>query len=124
MGGGRPSSKDLFHNRCRFDSGKFVVEALGFEREAIVLNSEEMQHSGVEVVHRYGIFDDAVAKLIGLTMNRSPLDPAASEEDGERLDVMIPATSCATSLRHGRAAEFPTPDDEGVIEHATLFEIC
>ena len=49
------------------------------------------------------------------------LDACSGEEAGEGIWVVIAAR--AISLQEGHAAKLGGPDDEGVIEHAALFEI-
>ena len=50
----------------------------------------------------------------------SGLDAAAGEPHGEAVRIVIAAVA---ALRHGEAAEFGAPDDEGGIEQAALLEV-
>ena len=73
----------------------------------------------MEVVDMEGIFRGGKAEGIGLAEGHSSLDTASGHEHGAGLGVVI----SAGSLGHRGAAEFSAPDDEGVIEEATLFEV-
>src|SRR6266404_20739 len=95
------------------------IPALEFVCELFVIDAQEVEHGGVEVVDACDVLDGVVAQIVGGAELRAALDAAAGDEDGEALDVVI----AAGALGHGRAAEFAAPDDEGVVEHAALFEV-
>ena len=47
------------------DVGEAVVAALKFESEFFVINAQEVEDTGVEVVDAHGIFGDVVGVVIG-----------------------------------------------------------
>ena len=101
------------------DISEAEVSAFVFIGELLVLNTQEVEGGGVEVVDMEGIFRGGKAEGIGLAEGHSSLDTASGHEHGAGLGVVI----SAGSLGHRGAAEFSAPDDEGVIEEATLFEV-
>lgn len=110
-----------------FDAGEFLVETLKGNREAVVIEADELEKGGVEVAEVDGISGCEVAHVIGLAVGGAGFDPCASHPDGEGVRVVVASEEghfCAVAvLLHGSAAEFAAPDDEGVIHHASLFEI-
>ncbi len=81
----------------------------------------------MQVANLDGIFHDLVTHLVGLAMGDSGLDSATGHPDGERAGVVVSAhifhLLAIPVFPHRRPAELSAPDDEGVLEHATLFQI-
>ena len=78
-----------------------------------------MQQRGVEIVNFDDILDGVVAKFVGRAIGNATFDAAAAEPGGKALHVVV----AAGRLGHWRAAKFTGPDDEGVVQHATVLEI-
>ena len=76
----------------------------------------------MDVVDVDGVLDGSEAEFVGHTMRDAAFETAAGEPHGEGVDVVI-ASGGLAHLAHRRAAEFTAPDDDGVIEQATLFEV-
>ena len=55
------------------------VTALVAVRQSFVVEAHAVQNRGVQIVNVYGIFDNVVAVIIGLTERRSGLDATASQ---------------------------------------------
>jgi len=89
--------------------------------EAFVIEAEEVEDGGVEVVDGDGVFFGFGAEVVRGAVGVGFFDAGSSEEAGEGVRVVIAAR--AISLEEGHAAEFGGPDDQGVIEHTALFEI-
>ena len=131
MGGETPPSHALLLEQYRFDGAGFFyaselgIETLEFEVEAIVINAHAIQHGGVEVEDADRIAQNVVAEVIRFADGHAGLDAAACEENGEAARVVIAAVVVLRqgSLRVDGATKFPTPDDQGIIEQATLLEI-
>ena len=74
------------------------------------------------------VFDRVIAEIVGLSDHLSALDSSAREPDGKGIRVMIAALlarrKTAPDFVHGRTAKFPTPDDEGVLQQSSLFQIA
>ena len=104
-----------------FDIGEAKVSALEFKRELFVINAKKMQESRLEVVDMNGVFDHGKAKLIPLAIGKTAFDAPAGHPDGERVLMMVPAEVRGDRpFRHGRAAEFAAPNDQGVVEQPSF----
>ena len=90
-----------------------------------MIDAELVEDGGVEVADTDFVFDDVVGIFVGFAVSDAAFDTASGHPGGEALGVMVTAVLLAFefSLTVGRAAEFSGKDDEGVIEHAALFEI-
>ena len=102
------------------DSGKLPIQTLMFDREELVLDSKQVEHGGVHIVHMHTVLDRMVPQFIGLSISDSAFYSATGHPHGEPFDVMVP-TDVTFALIHGGSAKLSTPDDEGVIEHSPLF---
>src|SRR5439155_23101796 len=95
------------------------VAALKAVRQSEVVDAEQMEHGGVQVVDGDDVFDGVVAELVGGAVGDAGPDAAAGQPDSEALDVVV----AAVALGHGRTAELAAPDDQGFVEHAALSEV-
>ena len=76
-GGGRRSGEDLVYHPRLLDPGELEVEALELVGEALVVDAEEVEHGGVEVVDGDGVPGDVVAEVVGGAPGGAALDAAA-----------------------------------------------
>ena len=69
--------------------------------------------------------DDVATVVIGRAVDDAPLHAAAGHPDGEASWMMIATVGLVRelALTVDRAAEFPAPHDERVIEHTALLEV-
>ena len=109
-----------------FDAREALVEALVFDAEAFVVESELVEDGGVEVADVDGIFDDVVTELVSLAVGLARLDAATSHPHREAAGMVIASVVVLgeRSLTVDGAAEFAAPDDEGVVEEASLLEVA
>jgi hypothetical protein len=111
------------------DISETELAALVAEGEAFVIDAEEVEESGVEVVNMDGVFGDGVAEFVALSVNVTGFGAAAGHPHGVGFLVVITAdfgagtSVTAGALGHGSAAEFGIPDDEGVIEEAAFLKV-
>ena len=61
------------------DVGEAEVAALEAVGEFFMIEAEAVQNGGLEVVDMHGIFDDAVAEVIGFSIGDAGLDPIAAD---------------------------------------------
>lgn len=99
--------------------GEARIQPLEPEGQASVLNSHKMEHGGMQVMNMHGILHSVVSKLISRPIADPRLDTSAGQEHGEPLDMVIPSTS----LRHRSPTKFATPQDQGIIQHASLLQV-
>ncbi len=117
---------DVFDDLGGVDAGELLIEAEEGEGEAVVIDPQLVKNGGVEVAHGDFVFDNVVGVFVGLAVGDSAFDSAACHPGGEATGVVI-ATVLITgeiALAVGGASEFAGEDDEGVIEHAALFEVA
>ena len=99
--------------------GQPEVAALEAVGQPLVVDAEQVQHRGVQVVDVDDVLDGVVAELVGRAVGDAALDAAAGQPDREALDVVV----AAVALGHRRAAELAAPDDQRVVEHAALLQV-
>src|SRR5262245_10033810 len=74
----------------------------------------------MDVRHVMTLLDGVEADLVGRSVNDAALDAAARQPHRETVRMMVPAVGI---LRPRRATKLRRPDDEGIVEHAALFQI-
>ena len=103
------------------DIGKAAFEAVVEDAEAFVVEAEQVEHCGVEVVKRVDIFDGLESEFVGDAMADAGLDTGSGQYDGETTGVVVAALGAL--LEHRHAAEFSAPEDQSVLQQAALLEI-
>ena len=73
------------------DVGQPELASLELERQSFVINAEQMQHRGVQIVNVDAILDDVVSELVGLTVGRSGIHTAAGHPQREAARMVIAA---------------------------------
>ena len=113
--------QDLFDD-VSMDVGEPAVDAVLAEGESFVIDAEEVENGGVNVVALRGIgpVEGFVAPLIAFAVGHSTLDSASREPVGEYVGIVIAALA---ALGRWHPAEFRGPQHNGVLEHPTLLEI-
>ena len=95
-----------------------ALEAVGQPR---VVEAEQVQHRGVQVVDVDPVLDDVEAEVVGLAERDARLDPAAGQPHREGVRVVVAAV--VAPLDHRRAAELAAPDDQRVVEQPALLQV-
>jgi len=94
--------------------------------ESFVIETQTVQHGGVQVMHADGILGGSEAQFVGGSVCLATANPASCQPD-RKAPVIVVSTGLWFSVGgkfDGRgAAEFAAPEDEGVVEHAALLEI-
>ena len=94
-----------------------------------MVEAQEVQDRGVQVVNVDLVFDGLEAELVGRAVDVAALDAAAGQPHREAVVVMVAAVHLALirarsrQLDGRRAAELAAPDDQRVVEHPALFQI-
>src|SRR5262245_46966414 len=86
----QPLGDDILHDIAR-DVGEPEISSVESVRQLRVLDSEQMQDRGVEVIHADAIYGRLVPDLIRLAVVESTLDPASRHPGGEGVGVVIAA---------------------------------
>ena len=107
------------------DVGEAVVAALEFEGELFVIDAEEVEEGGVEVVNADGILCNVVGVVVGFADGLTGFNAAAGEPHGEAAGVVVATEALwrEVALAVNGASEFAAPDDEGVLKQAALLEV-
>ena len=85
-----------------------------------MVDAEEGEEGGVEVVEVDFVFLGVVAVVVGAAVDVAALHAAAGEPHGVTVGVVVAAVF---ALGGGGAAEFAAPEDEGVLQEAAAFEV-
>src|SRR5438045_3215221 len=95
-----------------------IVTALETVGEPRVVDAQQMQRGGVEIVDMHGVFDDVVAEFIRLAEHLAALHSGTCHPDAETARVMVASVSVMGkfALRIHGAAKLAAPDDERVVE--------
>src|SRR5258708_6239694 len=99
------------------------------ERQFGVVEAQEAEQGGVEIVDVDGVFNRLEPEFVGSAVDVAALYAAPSQPHREAVMIMVPAVDFA-GVSSGRgqldgrsAAEFPAPNDQRFIEHAALLQI-
>ena len=105
--------------------GQTPLDAVVVKRQPLVVETEEMQHGGVEVVPAHRVDSGAVADLIALAVGGARLEPGTGHPDGEPGVVVIAPLAHLVSggLGEGGTAKLGGESDERIIEHAAAAQV-
>src|SRR3954452_24846798 len=98
------------------DVGQAERPPLELVGELRVVESEQVQHRRVQVMHVYLVLRDIEAKLIGLAENDTALESAACHPHRECIRMMI--ASIGPALHHRGTAKLAAPDNDRVIQQS------
>ena len=88
--------------------------------ELFVVQAEQVQDGGVQVVHVDLVGDGVVAELVGRAVGEARLHAAAGEPDGEALGVVVAPVA---ALGEGRSAELAAPPDQRIVEQPARLQV-
>ncbi len=93
-----------------------AVDAVVVEAQFLVIQPEQVQRGGVQVVAVGGILGGFEAEVVGAAVGGAAFDAAAREPCGECSGVVVAAFACA--LRGGLSAKLAGAEDERAVEQA------
>ena len=91
------------------DVGEAIVAAAVAVGQFLVIDTEQVEHRGPEVVDRVDVFDGVIAELIGGAVDRARLHAAAGQPHAEPVRVVVATVG---SLRERRPPKLTGPDHE------------
>ena len=94
--------------------------ALVLVNEASVIDTEDVQDGGMKVMDVQAVLHGIEPQVVGGAVCSAALHSAASHPHGKSCRVVIAAIAF---FAHGCAAEFATPDDEGLVQQSARLEI-
>src|ERR1051325_4404380 len=95
-----------------------TLHAIVLEGELLVIEAEEVEDGGVEVVERVNVLHGLLGEWIGFSVADAGFHAGAGEPAGEAVGIMIAALRAL--LEEGHATELGAPDDERVLQQAAL----
>ena len=102
--------------------GQSAFEAVVIVSEALVVQAEEVEDGGVEIVDGGDVLFRLPAECIRGAMGMAALDAGAGEPGGKAFGVVVAAAGAFLESRH--AAELSAPHDQRVLEQTALFEVA
>src|SRR3954447_3951653 len=113
------SGQDLVHHPA-VDVGQAEVAAGVAIRQTLVVEPEQVEDRGVQVVIVHLVLDRGEPELVGPAVADAPLHAAAGQPDRISLGVVVAAVG---PLGVRRAAELGAPEDQRVVEQAADLEV-
>src|ERR1043165_518559 len=86
------------------------LDAVVVKAKALVIEAQEVEYRGVEIVNRGLVVQRLVAELVRGAVAESTFHPGAGQPHGETLWVMVAATGVLLKRRH--PAEFSDKRDQ------------
>ena len=86
-----------------------------------MIQSEQMQDRGMEVMHITDVLNRFVAKLVCRTIAEWSFDTGASHPAGKAFGIMV--APAGIFLECGHATEFGAPHDQRIFQQSPLFQI-
>lgn len=100
------------------DVGKAKIAAGMAEGEFFVVQAEQVENGGVEIVHVEFVFDGFISPFISGAVGIAGTNAAAGQPNGESLRVVV---ASIVVLGEGSAAEFTAPPNKSVLEQTSHF---
>ena len=100
------------------DVGEAEVAAGVAVGELFVIDAEQVEDGGVEVVDVHSIFNGVESDFVSGADDLSALDASAGHPHGEAGGVVV---ASVTFFGHGGAAKFSSPDDQCIVQKSSAF---
>src|SRR5262249_31049956 len=113
-------SGDNLRDQLAVDVGETHVAAVEEIGQLRVIDAEQVQHRGVQVMDGDGLLLGFIPELVAGSDDLTAFDAGAGHPYGHGAGVVVAADAL---LRDRHAAEFAVPDDERVVEEAAGLEI-
>jgi hypothetical protein len=98
------------------------LESVG---KPMVIHAEEVQESGMQIVHVNLVFSGIKTEIIGPAVNCAWLNTATRHPNGIPMRMMISTDLVwlESSLHHRSPTKLSAPKDQGFVEKTTLLEV-
>src|SRR5262245_35342626 len=119
------SGEDVLDDAGLFNAGQPYVESAEAIAEPLVVDPEQVQNRGVQIVQVHRIFGDVVAEVVGAAVFDAAANAATRQPHRETAAMMIAphARIAELTLAENRAAEFGQKHDERIGQEAALLEV-
>ena len=105
------------------DIGEAEVASLEPVSQRGVINAEEIQHRGVQVMHVNHVLHRVVAQFVSVAVAETALDRTSGHPHRKALDVVIASGRSAAPLRHRRPPELAAEHDQGIFEQPAILQV-
>ena len=118
-----------FVNNAAFNVRQPEVAAGVAVGELLVVEAQEVQNRGVQVVDVDAVLDGLEAEVVGRAVDVAAAHAAAGQPHREAVVIVVAAVDLAgvrallRQFDRRRAAELAAPDDERFVQQAALLEI-
>ena len=111
------SGDDLI-NEMTFDISQSKTSTLVFKGKTLVVNSEQMQNRGMQIMNMHRVFRDIVAVLVGPTVAESRLNSTSSHPNRKATRVVISAKVILRQLALAviGPSELAAPDNQRILQ--------
>ncbi len=113
-------SRDHLVHHVSVHVGQPHVSAAEAESAFGMIDPQQMQHRGVQIMNLKSIFHRSVSPLVGCADRHARFGSAAGHPDREPERIVVPAIR---ALGERRAAELASPDDQCRIEQAGSLQV-
>ena len=97
------------------DISKTIIAPLEFKGESLVVHSEEMHQSGIQVVDMHGVLSYIVAVIIGRTMDMTAPHTRPCQHLSKAAGMVVTASSVTGFLRVGGSAKLSPPSHNRIL---------
>ena len=97
--------------------------------ERFMIESEEMEHGGMEIVNMNPLLNGRKAKLVSRSVNETRANPSARQPHGESVRIMVSSIDHAAigpvigQFNGWGPTKLAAPNHQGVFEHPALLQI-
>jgi len=113
------------------DPGETLIEPKRAVGQSFVIQTKQVQKSGVKIVYVNRAVGDSVTEFIGSSMDMSRFHSASRHPNRKSFLVVISANIAlfsrhpcsARPLGHRSATEFSAPDDQSLVKQAPFLEV-
>ena len=114
--------EDLGHNARVVWSCEAMLASLMLVSQLVVLQSYQVHNRDMRVMEVHLAFDGPSPGVIGLAIGVAAFHAATGEPEGEPVRV-VTSLVFGVGRRQSRSTKLTTPDDESVLQQATLIQI-
>lgn len=114
------SGEDLVDD-VAMDIGEATVDPVLADGELFVIDAEQVEDGGVEVVAVGLALDGLIAPVVAASMASSRANAGTGHPADEGSAVVIPSIS---ALGEGGASKLGGPDEQGILEESPLLEVA
>src|SRR5262245_21625882 len=114
------SGQDVLYHFA-MDVGQAAFDTVVIETQALVVQAENVENRGVEIVNGGDILLGPVSEIVRCPVAKPALHSGACHPHRETLWIVVASISALLEGRH--AAKFRDPDDQGVVQQAARLQI-